>query len=62
MNKLFIITILFLLSACQSEESCYLSIKDSVTDSSIAYAALIYTNPDMNICEYTTLGGTLVRR
>lgn len=62
MNKIFAITILFLLSACQSEESCYRSIQGRVTDGSIATAVLIYQNDDMNICDYTALGGTLVRR
>ena len=62
MNKLIAIMFLFILSACQNEESCYRSIQRQVTDRSIATAVLIYQNDDMNICDYTVLGGTLVRR
>lgn len=63
MNKLMLIAAMVFLAACESEESCYRNTKaNSNSVNAHAQLVLIYVNEDMNACDYTILGDSVVRR
>ncbi len=51
----------------ESEESCYKRLSNDLSDQAILNGtgiqlSLIYINEDLNVCSFTVLGGSIVRR
>lgn len=65
-----VIAALFLLTAlaaCQSEESCYNNIDSRLSDSAILdgeglFLVMAYQNEDINVCDFTVVGGRLYKK
>jgi hypothetical protein len=66
-KALIALVLLTALAACQSEESCYSKHDSRLSDSAILdgeglFLVMAYQNEDINVCDFTVVGGRLYKK